>query len=197
VALRRFDEAEAEMMAVLEIDPAHRFALANLGHLMYRRGAYDEAVELYRGIYDQSHQSEQIQSDVYDSLCLALALQGAGRSDEARSILEQELDDLRARTTTASSRGTDPSREACLLAALGRGRDARDRALELEPLVVDDPAGLFILAEAFALVGETDKAVEFLERAVEIGFNDPYYILVNPPMRGLQDRPEMEELAPF
>lgn len=79
----------------------------------------------------------------------------------------------------------------------GRSRDARARALDFEPLVENDPAGLFIVAETLTLIGETDRAMETLVRAVEIGYNDPYYILVNPPMHGLQDRLEMEELAPY
>jgi tetratricopeptide (TPR) repeat protein/tRNA A-37 threonylcarbamoyl transferase component Bud32 len=197
VALRRFDEAETQMRKVLEIDPTHRYALANLAHLLYRRGAFEEAIEIYAPIHQQSHASEQMQSDVYDSLCLGLALQGADRRDEARDVLEAELNDLRAKVATGLPEGTDPGREACLLAALGRRPEALKRALEIEAALGDDSHGFFMVAEAYTLAGEPDRAITALERAMEAGYNDPYYILLNPPLHGIQDRPELEGLAPY
>jgi tetratricopeptide (TPR) repeat protein/tRNA A-37 threonylcarbamoyl transferase component Bud32 len=197
VALRRFDEAEAEIRTVLEIDPTHRYGRANLAHLLYRRGSFDEAVEIYRGIHLESHESQQIQSDAFDGLCLGLALQGAGRGDEARGVLEAELGVLLTRSSASQDESAGPTREASLLAALGREREAREKAVVLEGEAAGDPQAQFILAEVFTMIGDPDLAMAALERAVEIGYDDPYYILINPPLRGLQDRPELDELAPY
>ena len=46
-------------------------------------------------------------------------------------------------------------------------------------------------------MGEPDRAIALLEQVYEAGFDDPYYILVDPPLRSLQERPELKELAPF
>jgi len=193
VALRRFDEAEVEMRAVLELDPDNSYASPNLAHLLFRRGAYDEAVEVYLGNWERSHRNDQIATNIHDSLCLGLALQGAGRVRDAREVLEGELEDLAART---EGDATSPVLRACLLAALGRSREALALVRVFDAGSLFDPSQLFILAEAFTLMGEPERAVVFLKRAYEVGYNDPYYVLVNPPMRGLQNRSEIEELAP-
>jgi len=184
------------MRSVLEIDPSYGYALGNLAHLLYRRGAFEEAVELYRGIHVRSHQSEQITSDVHDSLCFGLALQGAGRADEALIVLETEIEALRAQSAAAPLEGSDRGRQAALLATAGKARQASALAREIEAEDPDDPYLLFALAEAFALIGEPDHAVALLERADSAGYDDPYFILVDPPLRGLQNRPELEQLAP-
>ena len=192
VSLRRFDEAEKEMRTVLEIEPNHSYAMANLGHLLYRRGAFDEAVEIYRDISRRSHDSEQIGSDMYDGLCLGLALQGAGRIEEARAVLQEEL----AEHAATMPDEAEPGREICLLAALGRSREAWRMAQEVESTGPEDPAQLLILAETYALVGLADAAIQALERAFEAGFDDPYYILVDPLLGGLQNEPAIDRLAP-
>jgi tetratricopeptide (TPR) repeat protein/tRNA A-37 threonylcarbamoyl transferase component Bud32 len=193
VALRRFDEAEVEMRAVLDMDPDNSYASPNLAHLLYRRGAFEEAVEVYREVWKRSHESDRIASDAHDGLCLGLALQAAGRVREAGEVLQGELEDLETRTDGAASGAV---RRACLLAALGRSREALALVRDLEAGSLEDPSKLFVLAEAYALMGDPDRAVVFLQRAYEVGYHDPYYVLVDPPMRGLQRRAEIEELAP-
>ena len=180
------------MRAALEIDPNHPYAVANLGHLLYRRGAFEEAAKIYRGIYQRSHDSEQIDTDIYDSLCLGLALQGAGRIDEARGILEREF----AEHEPNIREGAEMGREVCLLAALGRSREAFSLARELEAIDPKDPHQLLVLAEIYTIAGNSDAAVQALERAFEVGFDDPYYILVNPPFAGIQNEPVIDRLAP-
>jgi len=196
VALRRFDDAEAGMRAILESDPSFSYALANLAHLLYRRGAFDEAVDLYRKMDAESHASERIDSDAFDSLCLGLALQGAGRADEARTVLEAEIDALRAQSVSNPLEDFERERQAGLLAAVGRGREASALARKIEAEDPDDPQVLLALAEVYALIGEPDHAIALLGRAFDAGYDDPYYVLLDPPLRGLQNRPELEQLAP-
>lgn len=193
VSLRRFDEAEEEMKTVLEIDPSHPFAAANLGHLLYRRGEFQEAAEVYGSTFQRSHESEQIETDIYDSLCLGLALQGAGRQDEAREVFEREL----AAHQSNVRKGMEAGREICLLAALGRSREAWSLAEDIESRDPTDPAELLILAEVYTLVGQSEVAVQALERAFAAGFDDPYYILVDPLLGGLQSEPAIDRLAPI
>ena len=193
VSQRRFEEAEKQMRAVLEIDPNHTYGVANLAHLLYRRGAYDEAAKIYRAIHTRSYESDRIDTDIYDSLCLGLALKGAGRIGEAREVLEGELVEHQKRIDL----GAEPGRQMCLLAALGKSRDALGLAREIEATGSVDLQQLFLLAETYALAGEVNAAALALERAFEAGYDDPYYILVNPPLSGIQDDPVIDRLAPI
>ncbi len=192
VSQRRFEEAEEAMRAVLEIDPLNSYALPNLAHLLYRRGAYDEAVSIYRGIRERSLASDRIETDIHDSLCLGLALRGAGLSDESRRVLQEELAKYQGRI----DRGEEPMRQICLLAAVGRGREALQRAGEIESTHPTEPQRLIILAEAYTLLGETNSAIDALERAFEAGYEDRYYVLIDPPLVGLGDNPELDRLVP-
>jgi tetratricopeptide (TPR) repeat protein/tRNA A-37 threonylcarbamoyl transferase component Bud32 len=192
VSQRRFEEAEEAMRAVLEIDPLNRYALPNLAHLLYRRGAYDEAVTIYRGIRERSLASDRIGNQKFNSLCLGLALRGAGASDEARHVLEGEL----AENQGTIDRGEEPMRQPCFLAAVGRGREALQRVREIESTTPTDPEQLFILAETYTLMGEPDSAIGALERAFEAGFDDRYFALVDPPLVGLGDNPGLDRLVP-
>ncbi len=194
VALRRFDEAEEGMRAVLEVDPENAYATPNLAHLLYRRGAYEEAVKIYRSRWERSRDSEQAGSDLHDTLCLGLGLQGAGRRDEARRVIE---DGLALFDGQSNQDAANLGRRACLLAALGRSREAQVQAREVEEQELDDLYPLYLLAQAYTLMGEPDQAIALLEQVYEAGHDDPYYVLVDPPLRGLQERPEIKDLAPF
>ena len=54
-----------------------------------------------------------------------------------------------------------------------------------------------ILAEVHALIGDPDGAIALIEQSFEAGYGDPYFVLTNPPLKSLQDRPELEVLAPY
>ena len=192
VSQRRFEEAEEGMLRVLEIEPLNGYALPNLAHLMYRRGAYDEAVTIYRGMYQRSQNSDQSETQDHDSLCLGLALEGAGRSSEAREVMERQLAENQERNDGVE----DPVRQLCLLAALGRNREARRLAGEIERQNPTDPYQLFILAEAYTLVGDREAAIDSLERAFAAGYDDRYYVLLDPLLSGLELNPALEVLAP-
>ena len=196
VSQRRFEEAEAGMRKVLEIDEDNAYGQSNLAHLLHRGGAFGEAVELFREIHERSHSSDSVTTDSYDSLCLGLALQGAGRRDEASAVLEDELADIEARAIE-DPEGGEAKRKACILAALGRSREARDLALEAEKNAAGNSQTLMILAEVHALIGDPDRAIALIEQSFEAGYADPYFILTNPPLKSLQERPELDVLAPY
>ncbi len=172
VSQRRFDEAEKGMRKAREINENNPYARSNLAHLLHRRGAYDEAIELFQEISERSHSSDNVTTDIYDSLCLGLALQGAGRRDEARTVLENELADLEARAALDSTDG-NPGRKACILAALGRSREAQDLALEVEQTENKSPQMLMILAEIYALIGDPDRSVATIGRRSKRAMTTP------------------------
>jgi tetratricopeptide (TPR) repeat protein len=196
VAQRRFDEAEDLMRRVLEMDPNHRFARANLSHLLFRRGAFEEAERMYRRAWEISHPENSIETGLFDTLCLALALQRLERWSEARVIVEDEIDVVRR---LAAERPLEPGEiayRAGLLATAGRAREAASMLVKLASIDDLDPDSLVTMARGYALAGDPDRAEDLLAKALEAGFNDPYYLLIDPTFAGLQSRPAMEELAP-
>ena len=188
----RFDEAEAEMRKVLQLDPLNSYAMGNLAHLLMRRGAHEEAVGLYRKLSERSHESDTIATGLHDSLCLATALRKTGDFEEAREILEQEL----AARQEAVDRGAPPPSYPGLLAALGRDGEALALAREMGRERAEQPLPLVGAAETFSMLGDIDSAVDMLEQAVAAGYDDPYLFLINPLLESVRDNPALDRLAP-
>jgi serine/threonine-protein kinase len=196
VAQRRFEEAEDQMRRVLELDPGHSYGRANLAHLLFRRGGFEEAERIYRENWERSHPEDATDAAVFDTLCLALTLQRLERRADARELLERELEQMRGFELVRPLERDESAYRAGLLAAAGRVDEA-DRVIdEVVSTGELSPQTLMILSRVAALAGDLDRAVEMLQLAFERGFEDPYYILIDPTLQGLQDRPEIDRLVP-
>jgi tetratricopeptide (TPR) repeat protein len=194
VMQRRFAEAEDGMRATLEINSSHAWALPNLGHLLLRRGAADEAVEVYQEVLERAGRG-MLQTDAaHVSLCLGLALRAAGREAEVRPVVETALRALAARSGERTP--AEQALRAALLAVGGRASEARGL---LGPLMKRErpSANLwFSLARAWAVLGERERALTCLERAAALGYDDMHMILVGPSFASIRDDPAVERLAP-
>jgi tetratricopeptide (TPR) repeat protein len=196
VMQRRFGEAEEQMRVTLRLDPGHPYALPNLAHLLLRRGAVAEALALYRGLADVSPDARKSMSPEHDALCLGLALQAGGEEAEARSVMSAAADAMRAPAPRAPLDAVQQATLAALLA--GAGRTGAARALlarsERSARVEGDAAAW--LARAHATLGETNRAAALFVRAVDTGYGDPYYVLIDPSLAPIRDRPEIDRLVP-
>jgi len=196
VAGRRFAEAEDEMRAALALDPAHVYALPNLGHLLLRRGAVDEAVEVYQDVLDRSRAGSLQTSDAHTVLCLGLALEAAEKGDLARRVLLEGAEKLEPRDRTDPLDVGYQGLRAAQLAAAGREEEARDL---LRVLAREEEASSSLhlgLARGWSVLGERERAIRHLERAVAAGFEDVYFILIDPPVAAVRDDPAVERLVP-
>lgn len=197
VASRRFAEAEAGERDVLKLNPSHVYALPNLGHLLFRRGAWTEAVAVYRNVAAQVEQGRLETGVDHLELCLGLAQAAAGMKADARRTLRRAAERVRARarTATASSTWGDQALLAALLAAAGETAEAR-AIVETVARRAETADLHYGLARAWALLGDRQRAVQSLERAFAAGYEDTYFILIDPPLASIQDDAAIERLAP-
>jgi tetratricopeptide (TPR) repeat protein len=193
VGQHRFAEAEEGMRRALELEPGHVYALPNLGHLLLARGAASDAVPIYREVYSRGKLGRATGSDADRGLNLALALNAAGRAIEAEQVLAEALTMVRR---AAGSEGPDPLLLARLEAA--RGHRAESERFLLGALAGDtcDPTDLMNVAQTYALLGQKGKAIEYLRRAFDARYEDPYFPLINPPFHSLLDDPDFRALFP-
>jgi TolB-like protein/Tfp pilus assembly protein PilF len=87
---RQFDLAAAHLLALLEQEPRFFPALFNLGRVYLEQGRYDEAI----GAFEQA---AQCSGNHEDRLALAQAYALSGKTDEARSILKEAMDNADGR----------------------------------------------------------------------------------------------------
>ncbi len=159
----RFDEAEAEFQAALQLDPdlfeAHYFYARHC----FVQGRQLQAVQHYEDamrIRPEDYQSPLLVAQSYDDL---------GRPDDARrarlkgvELAEQHLklnpDDARACYMAANG-----------LVALGqreRGRQWAERAVAMR---ADDPMLLYNVGCIFSMLGSVERAIDCLEKARDLG----------------------------
>jgi eukaryotic-like serine/threonine-protein kinase len=196
VMQRRFTEAEEGMRATLKLDAENPYALPNLAHLLLRRGAAAEAVAVYRRLDQVGAEARQRMSPDHDALCLGLALRAAGQEAEAVAVMQAAAKAMRARAGRKPMDPVDETTLAALLAGAGRTAEARARLAQVEK--PGEPKGETAawLARAYATLGQTDRAAALYERAVVTGYDDPYYVLIDPSLASIRDRPEIDRLIP-
>lgn len=161
---RRYEEAEAEFTRALRLDPTLFEAYYLYGRASLARGDLESAADLF----EEAH---RVRPEDYQSIALRLtALKGLDRDEEERlvraellRVLDQHLelnpDDVRAVYFRAH-----------VLAEIGRVEEARQwgqRALEMEPR---DSSVSYNIACLEATLGNADRAMELLERTVDLGF---------------------------
>ena len=192
---RRFPEAEEAMRATLKLDPENPWALPNLAHLLLRRGAVAEALAVYRSLGRVGPAARKRMDAEHDALSLGVALRAAGREAEAAAVTRAAAAALRARV---GRRPKDPIAQATLAALLaGAGQEAESRPL-VAAAEATDPKGeaAVWLARAHAALGDFDRAAALFERAVLAGYRDPYFVLIDPCLAAIRDRPEIDRLVP-
>jgi tetratricopeptide (TPR) repeat protein len=196
VAERRFAEAEDVARATLKLDATNQYALPNLGHLLYRRGASKEAAAIYQEVIKLAKEGRLQTGTEHAELSLGLALAAAGETAEARRTLVEAADRIRTRAGRKPAPPQDEAMMATMLAAAGR----RDEARALAESAGRHAAGTmdvnYELARTWAVLGDRARAIRHLEGAVAAGYNDCYMIVIDPALASLQDDPAIEKLAP-
>ena len=186
-ALGRFDAAIAEMERALEIDPLAPNKQNSLAATFYRAGRYDEALQYLGQVPDPDANSERrhrriaaiyerkkMWSEAMAELLTALRL--AGRTEIAVSV-EREY----------GSSGYAEAKKTLLWADV---REAQRRARDAFPR----PLALDIAAD-YAMLGERDKAFEWLDGAFRENEGGLMYLKVDDRLEALRADPRFPELV--
>jgi tetratricopeptide (TPR) repeat protein len=153
------------------------------GYLKLLTGKFDEAVGLYRKMYDLDPVSP-----VY-SLFYSWALIYSGRKDEAIKIIDQLATDNRGSSFTDLG--------LVYKYALSGDMEKLKKHItpEIETIAGSTEYGSREMSNAYAIIGEKDKAMEWLEKSVNRGFiNYPFISEYNPFMRVLYNEPDFRKL---
>ena len=85
---------------------------------------------------------------------------------------------------------------AALLAGSGRTAEARGHLGRVEKPEEPRAEAATWAARAYATLGETDRAAALYVRAVDTSYRDPYFVLIDPSLAAIRDRPEIDRLIP-
>jgi tetratricopeptide (TPR) repeat protein len=120
--MRRYDDAEKSGRAVLALDSTIQLGIVDIAKVLVEKGKADEAIQMLRPIVDVPGMSHLEKVGV-----IAYALARAGKTDEARSMLQKAESQIHEKAT---QRGM----VAAALDAVGE----REKAVEVLREAIDD-----------------------------------------------------------
>lgn len=159
--LERHDEAEREFRLAMGLDPNLFEVLKFYARSCQAQGRYTEAAAYFVRACAASPE------DIRCPILLAQAYGDLGRHVEAETALRRGLEKIEQELQWHPEHANAAALGAVALARLGEKARARDwvsLALVLEP---DDLLTQYNAACAYALIGETETAIDLLERPVQ------------------------------
>src|SRR6266513_1514804 len=186
---RRYAEAATAFDRAIEEAPTLFEAYYLYGRVLFESGDIEKSAKLFE-------KARHVRPDDYQSQCLlGLALTQLGRLDEARhadqlavesieKYLELNPDEARAYSMGANS--------AMRLGDKDRSKLWCEQAMELAP---NDPLVLYNAACNLALLGEGERALDGLERALEAGVAVGEWIKHDPDFESLRSHPRFQTIV--
>jgi adenylate cyclase len=178
---RRFPEAANAFERAMKEDPTIYEAYYLYGRAMVESGDVEKAVDLFE-------KAQQVRPDDYESRTLrAQALTELHRHHEARRANEQAVESIEKHLELNPDEARAYSLGASVLIRLGKTEHSKQWTQQAMRLAPSDPLVLYNAACNWALLGETDHALDGLERAIEAGVAVGDWIKHDPDFESVRD----------
>jgi adenylate cyclase len=186
---QRYVEATAEFERAIELDPTLFDAYYYYARSCFKAGDLNKALELF----EKAH---SLRPEDYQSTALiAAVLRQLGRIDEAHRADQLAIESINRHLELNADEARAFNLGAIILARLGeveRAKQWNERAMSLAP---DDDAVLYNASCVFAVLGEEDKALAGLQRAIEAGLAGGDWVSHDPDWERLRDHPRFQALV--
>jgi serine/threonine-protein kinase len=178
----RHEEAIAEAQRAHELDPLNLLTYTVVGDTLFYARRFDRSVASYRKCLELDPTFGAAHTD------LARSLEQVGRADEA---IEQFV-----RGTAGPDGLSRPSSGlAILYARAGRLDDARATLEGVQALAQKQFVSPYGIASYYAVIGDNDQALDWLERAYSERDGTLVWLKVHPRLDGLRGEPRFREPA--
>jgi tetratricopeptide (TPR) repeat protein len=178
--LGRPDEAVSRGELAVRLDPLDPFVAGLYGTILAYVGRLEEGIEVIQDVLAKNPGA------VFGEGPLLNALHATGRHEEEFQLLRTRLARMYPTTVGALDRG---------LAEGGYTGAWEAVADTLATLSRDRPSGAIGVAQAYIKAGQTDEAMDWLERAFEQRDQNLPYLGVWPHASQLHDNPRFQQLA--
>ena len=184
---KRYEEAEHEFEEAMRLNPNAFDAYYLYGRACFAHGLVEKSAEMFRKA------SEVRREDFQSLLLLAQSLRVLG-NDEAEKASREGISRARKQLELNTTDRRVLSLGSTSLYEIGEKKEAfewMNKAIELYP----EEAGTLINAAClFAKDGNKEKALDYLERAVDKGFGKRDWIEHDPDYESLRDEPRFKAL---
>ncbi len=179
----RFEEAEQAMEEALRLNSQSYDAHYFYGRLCFQQGKLEQTARLFEraaALDPNEYQAACLLAQVYESLGHTEAAQAQYRTgfERAQRHLELNPNDVRAISLGAAG--------LLMMGRRERGLEWMRRAADMAP---EDPIVAWNTACNFSKAGETEAALDHLERAAALGIADRRWLEHDPDMDSLRGHP--------
>ena len=186
---RRFSEAAVEFERAIKEDPTLFEAYYLYGRMLFESGDIEKSAKLF----EKAH---HVRPDDYQSRCLlAAALTELGQLDQAHQAGRLAVESVEKYLELNPDEARPYSLGAPVVARLGdkqRSKRWCEQAMQLAP---NDPLVLYNAACVLAMLGEDERALDGLERAIEAGVAVGDWIKHDPDFASLRGHPRFQAIA--
>jgi DNA-binding winged helix-turn-helix (wHTH) protein/Tfp pilus assembly protein PilF len=176
------EEAIPATQRLIESEPLFWPARYVQGEILREQGKTAEAVRAFEVVLGQDPQNSTA------LVCLARANLDAGDVAEARQTLErlrpQDASNLRVRMAKAQLYAAEGKRSLAL-------KEMDDKVLKYADL---QPFAALDAAEFYALLGETEKAIEWLDRTMRKGDGRAHWLRIDPLLANVCQHPRFKQI---
>ena len=186
---RRHIEAATEFDRAIELDPTLFDA-----YYLYARSSFEAGnLEKAGRLFEKAQQSRP--EDYQSKNFLAVVLQQLGREDEACRAYQAAIDSAQNHLELNPGDSRAYSLGAGSLARLGDKERAKQWTEQAMALAPEDPVMLYNAACQMAVLGESERALDVLERSIEAGVAVGEWIKNDPDFEDLRDHPRFQSIV--
>jgi Flp pilus assembly protein TadD len=178
-------EAANEFRAAVDLAPGYAAAQGNLGFAYEKAGQLDEAMAAYQKLLELEPKNATVLNN------LATLYSRTGRHDEAirrfESLLEREPANETAKRNLEAAK-----RNKTILQERDDETTRAVRAAEARP---HDPRAAYDVARLYAQHGDSEQALTWLAKALELGYAQTDFLNVDPAFATLRKDPRFSALV--
>ncbi len=178
----RHEEAIAEAQRAHELDPLNLLTYTVVGDTLFYARRFDRSVVPYRKCLELDPTFGAAHTD------LARSLEHLGRADEA-------IEEFVRGTAGPDGRSRPSSGLAILYARAGRQDDARSTLESVQALAQKQFVSPYGIASYYAVIGDNDRALDWLEKAYAERDGTLVWLKVHPRLDGLRGEPRFRDLV--
>jgi superkiller protein 3 len=180
----KMEEAIAEFRKAVTLDPKYTGAQLNLAYAYDRQGRIAEALAQYQTVIALEPENLFAQNN------LGVLYDKQGRYDEAIAAFEQVLQIDPSNATALRNLENAKRNNGIVQEQEERFAQAR-KEVEARP---EDPRAAYNLGRLHASFDEKDQALEWIAKALELGFDDFKFLKDDPALASLRDDPRFTGL---
>jgi len=180
----KFGEAAAELQKAAEAAPKSAVIQSNLGYAYDRQGRTDEAVAAYR----KALELDPANAIVRNNLANLYSKQGL-YDDAAR-----ELEDVVQRDPANATAKANLENALKSKAVMQERKDQVSSAVQGAEAKPKDPQAAYNAARVYARLGDADQALTWLNKALDLGYDQFDYLSLDPSLVSLKKDPRFLKL---